>query len=90
MFNPPIPGLFGYGWSACFSGCGDGKSACSKEDQEFEEEKFKFNIIDRVVIPEHLPAGQYMLSFRWDCEQTPQIWAQCADVTITKGAPLQV
>merc|ERR1711934_802071 len=38
-------------------------------------------------IPENLPSGKYVLSFRWDCEQTPQIWAQCADVTITGGGP---
>lgn len=85
MFDPPLPGLYGYGWSACFDGHGDGKSVCTKEQQQYQEDHFKFNIIDRVVVPKHLPTGEYMLSFRWDCEQTPQIWTQCADVTITKG-----
>lgn len=90
MFEPPLPGLFGYGWSACFDGSGDGGSVCTEEQRKYEEEKFKFNIIDKVVIPQHLPVGKYMLSFRWDCEQTPQVWAQCADVTITQGASLQI
>jgi hypothetical protein len=43
---------------------------------------FNFNIIDKVQIPKDLAPGDYVLSFRWDCEQTPQIWANCADVII--------
>ena len=27
-----------------------------------------------------------MLSFRWDCEQTPQVWANCADVRVVDAA----
>ena len=26
--------------------------------------------------------GDYVLSWRWDCEQTPQIWNTCADLTV--------
>merc|ERR1712166_620842 len=85
MFEPPLPGLFGYGWSACFDGTGNGTSLCSEEDQKAHEDLFKFNIIDELVVPD-LPVGDYWLSFRWDCEQTPQIWAQCGDVTITNNA----
>eukprot|EP01043_Picozoa_sp_COSAG02_P047377 COSAG02_NODE_4536_length_5241_cov_6.296383_3_plen_241_part_00 len=33
-----------------------------------------YNIVDRVVIPADLEAGDYLLSWRWDCEQTHQIW----------------
>ena len=40
-------------------------------------------IVDRVRIPATLPAGEYVLSWRWDCEETAQIWAACADVTIS-------
>jgi hypothetical protein len=29
-----------------------------------------------------LPAGEYVLSWRWDVEQSPQVWANCADITI--------
>jgi hypothetical protein len=36
----------------------------------------------KVVIPEHLPAGEYVVGFRWDCEETAQIWSSCGDVTI--------
>jgi len=41
-------------------------------------------IVDQLLIPEHLLPGEYVLGWRWDCEQTPQIWASCADITIVK------
>jgi len=39
-------------------------------------------MIDRVKLPDVKP-GKYVLGLRWDCEQTPQIWQSCSDVTIT-------
>jgi len=39
-------------------------------------------IVDRVVVPAELPAGDYVLGFRWDCEETAQVWSSCADVHI--------
>eukprot|EP01062_Namystynia_karyoxenos_P051364 TRINITY_DN402_c0_g1_i2.p1 TRINITY_DN402_c0_g1~~TRINITY_DN402_c0_g1_i2.p1 ORF type:complete len:344 (+),score=106.75 TRINITY_DN402_c0_g1_i2:86-1117(+) len=41
-----------------------------------------WNIIDRVIVPRHIPTGQYLLSWRWDCEQSKQVWQNCADITI--------
>jgi hypothetical protein len=41
-----------------------------------------FSIVDRVVVPEDLDTGHYLLSWRWDCEQTTQIWQNCADVMV--------
>ena len=32
------------------------------------------NIVDEVRVPEALEPGQYMLSWRWDSEQTNQVW----------------
>lgn len=40
-------------------------------------------VVDQLQIPKDLKPGNYVLSFRWDCEQTPQIWSSCGDVTIT-------
>eukprot|EP00041_Stephanoeca_diplocostata_P005157 m.57506 g.57506 ORF g.57506 m.57506 type:complete len:433 (+) comp15607_c0_seq1:87-1385(+) len=40
-------------------------------------------IVDNVMIPADTPPGKYVLQFRWDCEETSQIWNQCSDVTIT-------
>lgn len=41
-------------------------------------------IVDLLQIPIDIPPGDYVLQWRWDCEETAQIWASCADVTITK------
>jgi hypothetical protein len=40
-------------------------------------------MVDELKLPSTLEAGEYQLSWRWDCEQTPQVWNSCADVTIT-------
>jgi len=45
--------------------------------------KWRFSLIDRVVLPKELPTGDYTLSWRWDNENQPQVWNNCADVTIT-------
>lgn len=39
-------------------------------------------VTDSVFIPEHLEPGDYVLSWRWDCEETAQVWSNCADVKI--------
>lgn len=40
-----------------------------------------FSIVDEVHVP-NVP-GEYILSWRWDCEQTDQVWNSCADIVIT-------
>lgn len=39
-----------------------------------------FTIGDELKVPTEI--GEYVLSWRWDCEQTPQIWTTCADIEI--------
>ena len=43
---------------------------------------YNLEIVDQVQIPSTLPKGDYVLGFRWDCEESNQIWASCSDVTI--------
>lgn len=43
-------------------------------------------IVDRVVVPQDLPAGDYVLGWRWDCEESTQVWAACADITVVRAA----
>ena len=46
---------------------GDGMGQCSSD--------WVVGVIsDRVLIPADLPAGEYVLGWRWDCEETAQIW----------------
>jgi hypothetical protein len=81
QFESPIPGLWGNGpgngCAGCDKSCGD-NTTCNMEHCG---SVMDFQIVDLVKVPD-LPAGDYALSFRWDCEQTPQIWAQCANIEI--------
>ena len=45
--------------------------------------KFMFSMTDKLKVPSDLETGEYSLSWRWDCEQTPQVWNSCADITVT-------
>merc|ERR1712187_692514 len=84
QFPTPIPGLWGYGPTL---GCAYNPMPPA-ERAEYCGEIMDFHMVDLVKIPENLPLGEYVLSFRWDCEQTHQIWTQCADVKITAtGSP---
>jgi len=42
-----------------------------------------FTIIDKLQVPSDIGTGDYVLSFRWDCEQTSQVWTTCASIHIS-------
>jgi len=56
---------------------GDIAGACSGDWIQGE-------IVDTLVVPEELQAGEYVLGWRWDCEESTQVWSNCADVTLIK------
>lgn len=61
------------GWPCSYDGSGQG--ACSGD--------WTAGVIaDKVIIPKSLTPGKYVLSWRWDCEETAQVWQNCADVNI--------
>eukprot|EP00036_Acanthoecidae_sp_10tr_P012007 CAMPEP_0182917744 /NCGR_PEP_ID=MMETSP0105_2-20130417/1687_1 /TAXON_ID=81532 ORGANISM="Acanthoeca-like sp., Strain 10tr" /NCGR_SAMPLE_ID=MMETSP0105_2 /ASSEMBLY_ACC=CAM_ASM_000205 /LENGTH=475 /DNA_ID=CAMNT_0025054763 /DNA_START=27 /DNA_END=1454 /DNA_ORIENTATION=+ len=72
QFAPPCPQDTGrLPWSTDGSGQGE----CSGD--------WTAGVIsDEVIVPKDLAPGDYVLSWRWDCEETAQIWQNCADVTI--------
>ena len=39
-------------------------------------------IKDYVKVPKTIPAGKYVLSFRWDAEASPQVWNGCASIDL--------
>ena len=39
---------------------------------------------DVLEVPEDLETGDYVLSFRWDTERTPQVWNSCANIKIVQ------
>ena len=54
---------------------GDGRSECASD--------WVVGVIaDRVLVPKSLPPGAYVLGWRWDAEETAQVWQGCSDVTV--------
>lgn len=39
-------------------------------------------IEDTLKVPTNIPAGEYVVGWRWDAETTSQVWSSCADITI--------
>lgn len=72
QFPPPCPqDTHRMPWSTD----GSGQGACSGD--------WTAGLIsDHVIIPADMPLGKYLLSWRWDCEETAQIWLNCADIEI--------
>jgi len=62
--------MFNSSWD---EGVGSGPNAMGYGDMPY-------SMTDVVKVPKVL--GRYMLSWRWDCEQTPQVWNSCADIVI--------
>lgn len=42
----------------------------------------EYAIEDQLVVPDDIPAGDYVLGWRWDCETTSQVWTTCSDISI--------
>jgi len=49
-------------------------------------DEWPFSIVDLVEVP-NVTAGGYTVSWRWDTEINPQVWTNCADVTIVNDGP---
>jgi hypothetical protein len=41
-----------------------------------------WSVMDMVKVPTEIKPGSYLLSWRWDCEHTDQVWQNCGDLTI--------
>lgn len=77
QFPPLVKGAAGFGGGSCLGLPG----TCMGEG--FKKRSFDFQIVDKIEVPD-VPAGDYVVSFRWDGEQTPQVWMGCGDVKIVK------
>merc|ERR1719357_466170 len=51
-------------------------------DQKNGMKGTEWAIKDLVEVPESLEPGRYVLSFRWDCQQSPQVWNSCANINV--------
>ena len=68
QFSPPHPAIYGF------------SSVYHDAKLEDEGDGMQYSLVDKVRAPE--TKGEYLLSFRWDCEQTAQVWNSCADVVV--------
>lgn len=48
----------------------------------FGKSLWEWSVLDRVRVPADIPLGDYVVSWRWDCEESAQVWQNCADVTV--------
>ena len=60
QFPEPASGISGYYAQNCMQV--DDESRCDGLSG------FNYNVVDTVVVPSTLPTGEYLLSWRWDCE----------------------
>merc|ERR1712070_500352 len=44
-----------------------------------------YAIQDTLKVPTNIPAGEYVLGWRWDAEATSQVWSNCADISIEES-----
>ena len=73
-------GFWGFTNPAVGVGFGNSKELQKLIDSQGEN---AFNIVDQVKVPEGR-TGDFVFQWRWDSEQTPQVWTQCAVVTIAE------
>jgi len=69
QFTPPVPGLWGFG------------NAESQNSPLLASVLNNYSFVDKVKVPEGL-SGEYVLSWRWDSEQTAQVWTTCSIVVL--------
>ena len=43
---------------------------------------WEWSVVDLVVVPEEIEPGKYLMSRRWDCEESTQVWQNCADIVV--------
>ena len=85
QFPNPCPGLDvgWYGGNATHMPTGQPFSPDSNQHEGWCSGDWTLGMVsDKVVVPEGLAPGRYVLSWRMDCEETAQIWSNCADVNV--------
>jgi hypothetical protein len=68
---------------ACFNNCDEGHTCATPQFPEpvpklsgfiGNQGAWTWSVMDQVLIPQDLTPGPYLLSWRWDCEESNQIW----------------
>lgn len=75
QFPPPAEGVYGLG-----AGRGvPGRTLWNPTGDDWAV----FRIGDEVRVPKQ--EGEFVLQWRWDCEESSQVWVSCADIRIVAG-----
>jgi hypothetical protein len=82
QFAEPAAGISGYLGDAGFYFASPNKVNPLALGGASGVEGFSYSVVDEVEVPAELEAGDYLLSWRWDAEQSAQIWQNCADITL--------
>lgn len=56
-------------------------SVCDSNLDNHHPKQWHFK--DKVAVPQSLPEGEYVLSWRWDCAAEDKSWSNCADVLVS-------
>lgn len=90
QFAPPVPAnsslveAFGLGGADYGLAESDLNKGITEKTYDSVKKHYDFEVVDRVKVPKVEP-GMYVMSWRWDSEQTPQVWSNCAVVEIEEG-----
>jgi len=84
QFESPCP-AYDKGWFNCTDGVTQGGCDKAGNNDHWGQCSGDWTlgmISDRVIVPKGVPPGKYVVGWRMDCEETAQIWSNCADVEI--------
>ena len=68
--------------SECPAGTAAFDSGLDNKYSGYGKAGWDWSVADKVKVPSDLAAGKYLLSWRWDCEESTQVWQNCADVIL--------
>ena len=66
-------------WRGVCTSTGNGMGACS-------DDWVVGLISDEVILPKDLEPGHWVLGWRWDCEETAQIWSNVSSTSCHNAA----
>ena len=72
--------------NVCYSDGADAKDFSGNEAVVYGDAKWW--ITDSLVAPTEI--GSYVLQWRWDNEQTPQVWTTCADIKVVESSASKI
>lgn len=83
-YEPVVANAWGFGHAWCIhydEAIAADINACNRTEWKKVKVRNDISIEDEIVVPNVAP-GLYVLSWRWDCEQSAQVWTSCSTIQI--------